>query len=443
MSGSPAQHIWIVEDDLACQDIVCEALTPRWLVTRFNTLAQFEDALRRPYIRRPALVIADVYLTDANFMSWLVGGRARKLLLDVPILIVSSADDVETIRAAFAGGAIDFLSKPFGRALLMVKVERALGVASSVSSSEGIVIDAKRMSVRAGGITVGLTSKEMQIMSVLWTAPGRAVNRRELREGVWPDCHVGKKTLDVHLSRLRTKLEGLAIDFESRGDRVMLRYEEQLGVARPLPPPSRMVSSDDGLVIDPKRKTVSAKGIRIGLTAKQLAIVSLLWNAPEKALSREELRDGVWPGRSIGMQILAVQLTRLKRKLRRLDVEFEACGERVVLHYAEGRNDGKGAAEEESATGFTIDAERMAVSAGGVVVELSAKQLQIVSLLWGAPGHALTRDELIEGVWPGGTSTVAKKTLAVQLSRLRRKLNVLNVDLSSRDDRLVSFHCAE
>jgi len=75
MSGSLVQDIWVLEDDPACQDIVCEALEPRWSVTRFTTLAGFEGALRRPTVRRPAMVITDLYLSDANVMSWLVAER--------------------------------------------------------------------------------------------------------------------------------------------------------------------------------------------------------------------------------------------------------------------------------------------------------------------------------------------------------------------------------
>jgi len=362
------------------------------------------------------------------------GGKERQLL-NFPLLIVSSADDVETIRAAFAGGAIDFLSKPLRRALLIVKVERALGVSSV--PFEGLVIDAKRMPVRSGSITVGLTSKEMQVMSVLWTAPRRAVSRQELCEELWPRCHVGRKTLDVHLSRLRTKLDGLAVDFESRSDHVLLlRHGEQPCAIRPSSPSGRPM---DTLEIDAKRKTVSAKGVRIELTSIQLAMVSLLWNAPGRALSRKELKESLWPRRCMRLQILALQLTRLKRKLRWLDIELESCGERVALRYVEARDERKRTARSDE---LRIDHERRTVSAGGAVVELTEKQMQIVSLLRSAPHHVLTRDELIKRAWSGGTAAVKGRTLAVLLSRLRRKLNVLNIELSARDDR-VSLQFAE
>jgi two-component system response regulator AdeR len=233
MSGSTVT-IWVLEDDATCREIVRSALPAEWTITEFESLGAFDRALKDAG-PRPNVVIADVRLEDANFLTWLLSPEAQTLLSDVPFLVVSGLDERETIRAAFQHGAVDFLSKPFGRAALAVKVERILAASPSFA---GIAIDGGRMEVRRpNGQSVELTVKEMQIVSMLWSAPEHTLVRHELRDRVWPNVRVGRKTLGVHLTRLRKKLDAVGVDLQSVGpDRIALVV--RAGGSSPEPPRS-------------------------------------------------------------------------------------------------------------------------------------------------------------------------------------------------------------
>src|SRR5262249_40939743 len=128
-------------------------------------------------------------------------------------LVISALDDVDVVRSSFAGGAVDFLSKPFGRAELTVKIERAIGPPPSSPAAKGPSLDVPGMVVRqSDGRTAALTAKEMQIVALLWNTPARTLARDAISASLWQGCRVGPRTLDVHLSRLRQKLRRVDLD---------------------------------------------------------------------------------------------------------------------------------------------------------------------------------------------------------------------------------------
>ena len=215
MTVQERSHIWIVEDDGGCREVVTAALAPRWNLRCFESIGALDNAADQSS-DEASLVIADICLPDRTLVNWLGSPCAKKLLARVPLLVMSGLDEADVIRSAFEGGALDFLSKPFGRAELMVKVERALGEAPSSSRAlppPPYELDASTMVFRrADGQCASLTSKEMQIVALLWHAPRHTLTRDALQASLWRGCQVGPKTLDVHLSRLRRKLHLLGLD---------------------------------------------------------------------------------------------------------------------------------------------------------------------------------------------------------------------------------------
>jgi DNA-binding response OmpR family regulator len=214
MTDKPS--IWLLEDDEACRDVILSMLSDRWPVRWFERLAPLEEALRAADAV-PTLLMADVCLPDVNLVSWLATPASRSALARVALLVMSALDEEYIVRSAFASGAVDFLSKPFGRAALTVKVERALGGATpTIESPSRFSLDVPAMMARHGdGRQTALTAKEMQIVTLLWNAPRHALSREAISATLWRDTRVGDKTLDVHLSRLRRKLRTLDADVRS------------------------------------------------------------------------------------------------------------------------------------------------------------------------------------------------------------------------------------
>lgn len=232
--------IWLLEDDEVCREIMASALGDRWTVVELASIGELERLAAEG--ATASLLVADVCLPDRSLVSWLKSASAEALLARVPLLVVSGVDEVDVIRSAFAGGALDFVSKPFGKAELLVKVERALDAPPS-SGVRRYTLDVPAMQVRAvTGETAALTAKEMQIAALLWNAPGLTLGREVLYAGLWRDCRVGPKTLDVHLSRLRQKLRPLGLEVKTCGpDEVALSVlpgtsAASDGLTRPLAP---------------------------------------------------------------------------------------------------------------------------------------------------------------------------------------------------------------
>jgi DNA-binding response OmpR family regulator len=129
-------------------------------------------------------------------------------------------DDLDIQRSCFKDGALDYISKPFRKNDLIIKIERLLmnPVASRVAptrveSTHELVLDSESLRVKLGN-TKGeqLTAKELQIFSLLFQAKGQPLSREEVKVKVWGNISVSPKTFDVHLFHLRKKLKALGIE---------------------------------------------------------------------------------------------------------------------------------------------------------------------------------------------------------------------------------------
>ena len=133
---------------------------------------------------------------------------------ELPILFVSGRESVEDIVQAFESGADDYVTKPFDVRELSARV-KALTRRSSFSggSRGGTVIDPFRIDYEGHRILrdnepVELTPKEFELASLLLRNAGRVVSREYLLEGIWGYGRgVSTRTVDIHISRLRKKLQ--------------------------------------------------------------------------------------------------------------------------------------------------------------------------------------------------------------------------------------------
>jgi DNA-binding response OmpR family regulator len=113
----------------------------------------------------------------------------------------------------------DFLIKPGDLSELVLRVKRLLDNAGSTDSSElikcgDLVIDSAKYEVRLSGRRIVLTFKEYELLRFLASHPGRVYTRDALLNKVWGyDYFGGDRTVDVHIRRLRSKIEDLKHTF--------------------------------------------------------------------------------------------------------------------------------------------------------------------------------------------------------------------------------------
>ena len=130
----------------------------------------------------------------------------------LPSLALVSEDALEGY-AGEGGSADDFLRSPHHHAEMLVRARELLrrhrGARDpSTIRVDGLVIDQTRYDVTLGGRRVILTFKEYELLRLLASNPGRVFNRQELLSRVWGyDYFGGTRTVDVHIRRLRSKVE--------------------------------------------------------------------------------------------------------------------------------------------------------------------------------------------------------------------------------------------
>ena len=134
----------------------------------------------------------------------------------VPIIMLTARSEDADKLLGFESGADDYITKPFNilelkariRALLRRASMPAAGPAASVIERGGLEIDTDKRAARKNGRTVDLTAREFDLIELFIKNPGRVYSRDNLLNLVWGYDYQGdERTVDVHIRRLREKIE--------------------------------------------------------------------------------------------------------------------------------------------------------------------------------------------------------------------------------------------
>lgn len=177
--------------------------------TTFTRSVALMSALRRETFD---LLILDWHLPDRSGLEVI---RWVRMNSDQPppMLLVTSRNDDADVVEGLSAGADDFLSKPVSAPVLAARVEALIRraypttVKGVVDTIVDHVFDPFALAVRFDGRSVDLTSKEFELAHLFFRNLHRALARSYLVEAVWGgDPNVNSRSLDVHVSRVRTKL---------------------------------------------------------------------------------------------------------------------------------------------------------------------------------------------------------------------------------------------
>ena len=159
----------------------------------------------------------DLILLDV-MMPGLDGIRTTAKLREscnVPIILLTAKSEDADKLMGFECGADDYVTKPFNILELKARVRALLRRAAGTQRNRGAVLTAgdlslnteERVAIRDGK-TVDLTAKEYDLIELLMRNPRRVYSRENLMNGVWGYAYAGDyRTVDVHIRRLREKLE--------------------------------------------------------------------------------------------------------------------------------------------------------------------------------------------------------------------------------------------
>ena len=158
------------------------------------------------------LLILDVMMPEVDGLEACM--RIREFS-NVPIIMLTAKSEDADKLIGFECGADDYLTKPFNILELKARVRALLRRAAGVQRSQGAILTAGELSLNTeervairDGETVELTVKEYDLIELLMRNPRRVYSRENLMNVVWGYSYAGDyRTVDVHIRRLREKLE--------------------------------------------------------------------------------------------------------------------------------------------------------------------------------------------------------------------------------------------
>jgi DNA-binding response OmpR family regulator len=215
-SSPTSRPILVVDDD---RKIV--ALVRAYLEREgFNVITAYDgrEALRQARAEDPALIVLDLMLPEID------GYEVMRLLRadsDVPVLMLTARSSLPERIIGLEKGADDYLPKPFSPAELVVRVKAVLRRVNQPATpatttppsttliQNDLAIDTERYEVRRGDELIPLTPVEFKLLVTLVAADGRALTRDKMLDAVYgsDDGDVLDRTIDVHVGRLREKLD--------------------------------------------------------------------------------------------------------------------------------------------------------------------------------------------------------------------------------------------
>lgn len=168
-------------------------------------------AIVREQLDRIDLVVLDLMLPGMNGLAVLRQLRSRS---DVPVLIVSARGEEQDKIDGLELGADDYIVKPFALREFVARVRATMRRRSipsarppSVLYRGPLTIELERQRAQLGGVELTLSRKEFGLLRELALSPGRVFTRQTLLDTVWgTDVFVDERTIDVHMSWLRSKL---------------------------------------------------------------------------------------------------------------------------------------------------------------------------------------------------------------------------------------------
>jgi two-component system response regulator RegX3 len=206
--------ILVVDDEQSYRDALRVALEREGF--RVEVAADGAEAVARFDAVHPALVLLDIMLPRLSGIDVCRELRSRS---QVPIIMVTARTAEIDAVVGLEVGADDYVTKPFRLRELVARVRAALrrgrsdDTTSTVEADEvfeigDVRLDAARHEVAVRGEQVPLPLKEFELLELLLANAGRVLTRDVLIDRVWgPNYYGDTKTLDVHVKRLRAKIE--------------------------------------------------------------------------------------------------------------------------------------------------------------------------------------------------------------------------------------------
>ena len=213
------EKILVVDDDLN----ICELLRLYLTKEGYNVVIANDGVAAVTMFQEesPSLVLLDIMLPKLD--GWQVCREIRKFS-ETPIIMLTAKGEVFDRVLGLELGADDYVVKPFDTKEIVARIKAVLRrSASSVAEEikevhyDKLSINLTNYELKVNGVQIDTPPKEMELIFHLAKNPNRVFTRDQLLDEVWGyDYYGDSRTVDVHVKRLREKLEGASDKWELR-----------------------------------------------------------------------------------------------------------------------------------------------------------------------------------------------------------------------------------
>ena len=213
------EKILVVDDDLN----ICELLRLYLTKEGYNVVIANDGVAAVTMFQEesPSLVLLDIMLPKLD--GWQVCREIRKFS-ETPIIMLTAKGEVFDRVLGLELGADDYVVKPFDTKEIVARIKAVLRRSASSASEEIKEVHYDKLSInltnyelKVNGVQIDTPPKEMELIFHLAKNPNRVFTRDQLLDEVWGyDYYGDSRTVDVHVKRLREKLEGASDKWELR-----------------------------------------------------------------------------------------------------------------------------------------------------------------------------------------------------------------------------------
>ncbi|WP_394919722.1 response regulator transcription factor [uncultured Robinsoniella sp.] len=197
----------IVDDEEALADSTCEYFNMFDVKTTVvYTKNQCLDFFKE---NKAEMILLDINLgNDSGFTLC----KELREKVQIPILFISARTSDDDVLIALNIGGDDYIKKPYSLSILLAKVKAVLrrqnlSNAREVFEDRGLIVDYKNSRASLNGTLLKLKTMEYQLLEYLVQNANRMIPKEELFRKVWKDSVTGDGTLNVHIRRIREKIE--------------------------------------------------------------------------------------------------------------------------------------------------------------------------------------------------------------------------------------------
>jgi len=171
-----------------------------------------DEAIDKAYQHKPNLIILDMMMPKKTGVQVCQVLRGQTAFKDTLIMFLTALNDEITQVRGLETGADDYVSKPVSPKVLLSRVAALLRRVQKEHSTAikvgNITIDPEKFLVQVDDKDIVLAKKEFELLYLLALKPGRVFLRNEILNAIWGnDVIVGDRTIDVHIRKIRQKLD--------------------------------------------------------------------------------------------------------------------------------------------------------------------------------------------------------------------------------------------